>query len=172
MHFRAMVQTYQKNPTDVADKANVRIYQFHGFSATGAPGSYPGGSTVIDPADSNIVWNATNQWWEVTFDVTGFSGFFVSNQGNITAVPNVPTGRSLMVLHPNPAKGFVLVDLPASSHNTQLNVIDITGRIVKIIPIGRNTLQKRIDLDDVRPGVYELVWYNENGRITQALIVH
>ena len=65
-------------PTDNAGKANLRIYQNHGFSTTNTPGSYNGGTVVIDPDDGNITWNAGTQLWEVTFAVTGFSGFFVS----------------------------------------------------------------------------------------------
>jgi hypothetical protein len=42
------------------------------------PGTYVGGSGDIDPDDNNIVWNASASRWEVTFNITGFSGFFVS----------------------------------------------------------------------------------------------
>jgi len=77
-----------KNATDAAGKANVRIYQYHGFSATNLPGTYTGQGKEIDPDDANIVWNADRQWWEVTFDVNGFSGFFLSSVGfNFNQVP-------------------------------------------------------------------------------------
>jgi hypothetical protein len=61
---------------DVAGKANLLITQYHGTGT--APGNYTGAAEVIDPDDANIVWNATTNLWEVTFNVTGFSGFFVS----------------------------------------------------------------------------------------------
>ena len=67
------------NPTDAAGIANLRVYQYHGFSATSLPGSYSGPAIEIDPADANIVWNNNGQYWEVSFDVNGFSGFFVSS---------------------------------------------------------------------------------------------
>jgi uncharacterized protein (DUF2141 family) len=70
-----------KNSTDAAGIVNLRVYQYHGFSATSIPGSYNGGGVEIDPADNNIVWNPVAQWWEVTFTVNGFSGFFVSSAG-------------------------------------------------------------------------------------------
>jgi Leucine-rich repeat (LRR) protein len=66
-------------PTDAAGIANLRVYQYHGFSATSLPGSYSGPAVEIDPADANIVWNSNGQYWEVSFDVNGFSGFFVSS---------------------------------------------------------------------------------------------
>jgi hypothetical protein len=69
-------------PSDAAGKSNLRIYQYHGTSGTGLPGSYSGASEMIDPDDAQIVWNATQSRWEVTIDVDGFSGFFLGNDGN------------------------------------------------------------------------------------------
>jgi hypothetical protein len=73
-------------PTGSADAtgiANLRITQYHGAGT--APGNYPGSTEVIDPANTNIVWNATLSRWEVTFNVTGFSGFYVTSDA--TALP-------------------------------------------------------------------------------------
>ena len=41
------------------------------------PDTYTGAVEVIDPADTDIVWNVLQNRWEVSFDVTGFSGFIV-----------------------------------------------------------------------------------------------
>jgi hypothetical protein len=60
---------------DATGIANLRITQFHGTGT--APGNYTGSAELINPADANIVWNATNNWWEITIDVTGFSGFYI-----------------------------------------------------------------------------------------------
>lgn len=70
-----------KNPSDNSGKANLRVFQYHGFSTTSKPDSYSGPGVEIDPDDQKIVWNPTAQWWEVSFDVTGFSGFFVGTAG-------------------------------------------------------------------------------------------
>ena len=70
-----------KSPGDVAGIANLRVYQYHGFSTTGQPGSYSGPGLEIDPADSNIVWDPATQLWMVSFDVNGFSGFFLASVG-------------------------------------------------------------------------------------------
>ena len=69
-------------PLDAPGIANLRITQMHGSGT--APGNYSGftgagpASVLINPADNNIVWNSTRNWWEVTFNVTGFSGFYVT----------------------------------------------------------------------------------------------
>ena len=72
---------------DNAGKANLRIGKYSGSSNnnTGLPSSYTGTVTVIDPPDANIVWNASTGMWEITFAVTGFSGFVI--QTSVYALP-------------------------------------------------------------------------------------
>ncbi len=69
-------------PFDDALKPNLLIEKFAGISSngTGQPDSYTGGGVTINPADVDIVWNMNRSRWEVSFDVTGFSGFFVKTQ--------------------------------------------------------------------------------------------
>jgi hypothetical protein len=69
---------------DAIGIAELRIYKYSGTSndGTGTPCSYPQPGTVIDPADANIIWNSTLSRWEISFDVTGFSGFFMGNSAN------------------------------------------------------------------------------------------
>ena len=64
-------------PGDVVGIANLRMSQYHGTptSTPSSPGQYTGTGEYIDPADVDIVWNGS--YWEVTIDVTGFSGFYV-----------------------------------------------------------------------------------------------
>lgn len=66
---------------DAANKAHILLFQYHGTSPTRQPGSYSGGSQLINPADSNIKWNDAFARWEITFNVTGFSGFFLGTSG-------------------------------------------------------------------------------------------
>lgn len=67
-------------PSDAAGAAALRITQQHGTSATGAPGTFTGwagtgpANKLITP--SGVAWNSAVSRWEVTFPVTGFSGFF------------------------------------------------------------------------------------------------
>ncbi len=79
------------NPTDAAGKSNLRIGKYPGNSSngTGLPGTYSGTPAIIDPADGDIIWNSGTSRWEVSFDVTGFSGFIV--QTNATILPIVVT---------------------------------------------------------------------------------
>lgn len=73
-----------QNSNDNSGKANLRITKYPGTSnnSTGLPNSYTGSPTTIDPADSDIVYNSLLSRWEVSFNVTGFSGFLVTSQSN------------------------------------------------------------------------------------------
>ena len=44
------------------------------------PFSYSGTAATINPNDADIIWNATASRWEISFPVTGFSGFFVKTK--------------------------------------------------------------------------------------------
>jgi hypothetical protein len=61
----------------IANRNNVRITQFHGVGTGSptAPGNYPGAAVLITPGEANVFWNGS--FWEVTFNVTGFSGFYL-----------------------------------------------------------------------------------------------
>lgn len=75
-----------KLPTRPADpenyKKNLLIEKLSGQSSDGSglPGTYSGGVQTLYPVDTDIVWNARGNRWEVSFEVTGFSGFFVKTQ--------------------------------------------------------------------------------------------
>lgn len=84
-HFNSYVKDEPFLPasgSDAAHIANIRVIQYHGFSATGEPGANGAGPVIIDPDDDKVIWNPVALRWEVTFDVNGFSGFFVSNVVN------------------------------------------------------------------------------------------
>ena len=80
-----------KNPTDIEGNIpNMRIEKRSGISSDGSglPNTYPAGTPeTFKPADKNgsVVWNSTAARWEISFEVTGFSGFFVKTAG--TALP-------------------------------------------------------------------------------------
>lgn len=75
------------NPTDASGKTNLRIGKYSGTSSngTGMPGTYAAPAIILNPDDADIIWNSTNNRWEVSFDVDGFSGFIV--QTSAIALP-------------------------------------------------------------------------------------
>jgi len=74
-------------PADAVGKANLLITKYAGSSSDGSglPGTYSNVPTTINPDDNDIVWNAPASRWEVSFNASGFSGFFV--QSVFSALP-------------------------------------------------------------------------------------
>lgn len=72
-----------KNPSDIEGNIpNLRIEKRSGTSSdgTGLPNTYSTGTPETfapSAANGGVVWNGTASRWEVSFEVTGFSGFFV-----------------------------------------------------------------------------------------------
>ena len=76
----ALLLPVSTDPGTIASrKANLLVERRPGTSSdnTGKPNTYTGAPQTIDPSDADIVWNSTASRWEVSFDVSGFSGFFV-----------------------------------------------------------------------------------------------
>lgn len=84
-------------PADAIGIANLRIGKFGGISndGSGLPGTYPGVASVINPDDVDIVWNNGLSRWEVSFDVTGFSGFFVQTKTNVLPITSLELNGQL-----------------------------------------------------------------------------
>jgi type IX secretion system substrate protein len=84
-------------PGDAAGISNLRVAKYEGVSGDGSgmPATYSGSASIIDPADANIVWDATNSRWAVTFDVTSFSGLIIQTDADVIAVKLVNFTASL-----------------------------------------------------------------------------
>mgnify|MGYP000968889566 CR=1 FL=1 len=82
------VRKLPTGPTDEANKANLIIEKRPGVSSnnTGLPETYTGTAVNIYPTASEIIWNAVASRWEVSFNVTGFSGLYVKNSHFILPV--------------------------------------------------------------------------------------
>jgi hypothetical protein len=73
------------SPSDVAGLANLKVEKKSGSSSdgTGLPDSYSGTSQTLSGLPVAVVWNSTATRWEISFDVTGFSGFFLKTQSAV-----------------------------------------------------------------------------------------
>jgi trimeric autotransporter adhesin len=67
-------------PADALGISRLVIRQFHGTPTGGyLPGNYAGANEVLDPADADVIWNATANRWEITVPVSSFSGFWLTS---------------------------------------------------------------------------------------------
>jgi hypothetical protein len=126
-----------KLPLNAADtenyKANLRIEKRPGVSGDGSglPNSYTGVVSTFKPSEVNgkVEWNADGQYWEVTFDVMGFSGFFVKT--NEAALP-----LNLISFTATKEAGSNLLQWSTTSEvNTDNFEIQSSGDAKKFIPL-------------------------------------
>ncbi len=71
-------------PTGPADATGISNLVLRQFKGTGtSPGNYSAG-TFTDfttaTAGTTVTWNSTRNWWEVSFPVNGFSGFYLTSK--------------------------------------------------------------------------------------------
>lgn len=90
-NLKAADSGYALLPTGPADLARIDslvLRQFHGTQTSRNPLLYTGTTQDFNTTSPgfSVVWNATNNWWEITVPVTSFSGFYVTTQPRV-AVP-------------------------------------------------------------------------------------
>jgi hypothetical protein len=166
-------------PGDAIGKANLRVGKFPGTSSngTGLPATYANGGIVIDPNDANIVWNSTYSRWEVTVDVTGFSGFIIQ-----TALGALPlnlvsfTGRlynSDVVLQWQ-TESEVNHDYFEVERSTDGQIFTAAGRIAGTNGTGTQHYSF-VDADAAQPGItklyYRLKMVATNGDVEYSKVV-
>jgi len=84
---------------------------------------------------------------------------------------NAAINSTLFALYPNPASGYVIWQQPATDHITQLQLIDINGRIVKSLSVGRSMVQATIPVNGLPAGMYKLVWCDGKSKLTKSLLI-
>jgi len=146
---------------DTAGIAKLRIIKFPGISNdnSGLPGSYTGTPVVIDPVDQDIAWNNTLSRWEVSFDVTGFSGFIVQTVNVVTGVNDITNNSYLLHLFPNPVRENLSYELKSNAAgNYTIKIFDLNGRLM-YSESGRgsgigNSIRGTINTDVLSRGTY------------------
>ncbi|WP_353719173.1 T9SS type A sorting domain-containing protein [Dyadobacter sp. 676] len=66
------------NANNASLPANLKVVQYHGTSPYGFPGTYSGPTQLI--TNVTVTESADHNSYEVSFQVSGFSGFFISGQ--------------------------------------------------------------------------------------------
>jgi IPT/TIG domain/Secretion system C-terminal sorting domain len=71
-----------------------------------------------------------------------------------------PTLQPQLSLYPNPTVGSLqTASVPgATTQPSQFELVDLSGRILKVIPVAPNTSQVQINTSGLNKGVYKLIW--------------
>lgn len=155
--------------TDNANKANLLIEKYTGTSAanTGTVASYGSAASTITLNVADIVWNDTYQYWEVSFQTTGFGGYFVKTNSNTLGV-NDTKGNDGINIYPNPAKTVVNVNLGKVS-KAVVTINDISGKLIRNVDI--TSASNKINVSDLVKGTYVFtITLDNNTKIVKKVI--
>lgn len=154
------------SPSDEAGKANILIDKFAGTSSdnSGTAPSYANGYVTIAPAAANVKWNATYKYWEVMFDTTGFSGFFVRTSSSNLATTKA--NKEEISIYPNPVKEVLNINL--ASKNGSVKIFDMSGKLVKTAEANKSAA---INVSSLSKGLYIVeITTDGNNKVTKKMI--
>lgn len=164
--------------SDAVGIANLRVGKYSGSSnnGTGLPGSYTNGAVIIDPDDVAIVWNPSLSRWEISFDVTGFSGFIVQT----TATP-LPVSLTQFTAQKNAAqvllkwttaneqdnKGFAVERSSDGRNFGSIGYVQATGN-------GNSNVSQEYNFTDANPlpgkNFYRLQQQDVDGSVAYSMV--
>lgn len=75
------------------------------------------------------------------------------------------------VITPNPASGSIIIYHPLVLRNTKIQFIDILGRTVKLIVPARNSRQTAVQIHDMPPGIYQVIWRDGKSILLRTFVV-
>lgn len=76
-----------------------------------------------------------------------------------------------LLIHPNPAKDFVIIEHPNIDHPAQIKLLDMTGKIIQTITIKQNTSQTICNVRRLSVGSYQVIWFDRTEKQVQQLII-
>ncbi|AZA73161.1 S8 family peptidase [Chryseobacterium indoltheticum] len=152
--------------TDMSNKANLLIEKYSGTSNTGIAASYGSTPVIIMPNVTDIVWNDTYQYWEVTFQATGLGGYFIRTSSAFLGTNEIKADSGVNI-YPNPAKTFVTVDL-GKNYKAKITIIDASGRLVKTLDINS---KDKVNVSGLVKGTYLLdITLDNDKKIVKKII--
>ena len=89
----------------------------------------------------------------------------------VTGISSPSVNSFELRIYPNPVIDMATIIHPSSNKNTQIRLIDITGKIVKVILPMRNTAQSQVDLKILPAGIYNLIWSDGSRILSRTLMI-
>jgi hypothetical protein len=63
-------------------------------------------------------------------------------------------------VYPNPVINYLIAEHPSSNRDANIQLISVAGKIIKIIPVSKNTTQTKVSIQNITTGIYQLIWTN------------
>jgi len=107
-----------------------------------------------------------------SFCLTGGLGPKYGNQNNHSFQKN-SLGQNNIAVFPNPANGIVFIKMPLydALEHTQLNVFDISGKLVLSQQNINEAATIKLNVVSLKPGAYNVVITNKNGEVYNGSFV-
>jgi len=97
-----------------------------------------------------------------------------NNNGNSRVVPNfsrAPKPLETFILRPNPAVDKVFIDLPSSSSDYEIKLMDISGKLLKQINSRAYSTTLEVDVTALSQGIYLVELKDGINKFTQKLVI-
>jgi hypothetical protein len=121
---------------------------------------------IVSPTSGLLLMFKTNGY----NTATGFDGYYTTSNVGTDKL----TGISGLSVSPNPAKNYTVVRmLNGESMNMNLTINDMAGKQVFAdhFAATKGSIEKTINLSDLKPGMYFLTLNNDKGKICRKLVV-
>jgi hypothetical protein len=74
--------------------------------------------------------------------------------------------------YPNPSGDFVLIKHPVLDMASVIKIIDLAGKVVKTIHVQPNVGETRIDIRELKQGLYEVAWFDGRNKLSTKIFKH
>ena len=89
-----------------------------------------------------------------------------------TIAVTMPTKPNMLGLYPNPViYGFTYVSVPDAGSNSQFQVLDMAGKVMKVQLVNQGIAQISLDLSKLPPGMYKVIWSNGSKFAYQTVLI-
>ncbi|MBL7726840.1 MAG: T9SS type A sorting domain-containing protein, partial [Dinghuibacter sp.] len=157
------------------DLVNKKVYMvLTKYSNNTAFGSFSDPGSFINPNDADIVWNSARNWWEISFDNTGFSEFYlhtgvsILNDKQPRLSASARTGYNelnwMLPCGSNIQEVYLQKQMPGGAFNT------IRRYMAASVPCGRTVFEKDHSITE-GASYYRLVSRNTQAQETISPLV-
>jgi len=116
-------------------------------------------------------------------EVINENGCNLLSRGISNSLSNIATNSALGIndnefldvsIYPNPATGLLNINLPILNKSVNLQLFDLTGKMIKSRKIEENYPGGKLimDVSDVKPGVFFVKMQSENKTLTRKIIIN
>ena len=86
----------------------------------------------------------------------------------IAPVPNI---SPQVFVYPNPASNQITVAHPASGADAKIRLIDLSGRIVKEVPVAKNSTETVMGVGNIKPGIFKIIWTDGKDSFAKTVLI-